>query len=158
MKRGKTIRGLAALLSVAFLSSGIFSVTALAGKSDIIVDNSSFAEEINETLWNNLDGDVFSENGVLVFPKESTEETRLITTVLVQSNEELEELFHATTTMKFTSLPENEKFALAFGLESVEAYQGEVGNVETTFQIKVASQSELLPTMMTGKRLLLQSL
>lgn len=134
MKQGKTIRGLAVLLSVAFLSSGVLSVTALAGKSDIVVGNSSFAEEISELDWSNPDGDVISENGVLVFPKESTEETRLITTALVQSNEELEELFHASVTMKFTSLPENEKFALAFGLQSIEAYQGEIGNVEITFQ------------------------
>lgn len=133
MKRGKTVKGLAVLLSILILSSGICSMTAFAGSKDTVIGNASFSEEINTDIWNNPEGDVTVENGKLIFPKDGTEETRLITVAAAQDNERITELFQASLTMKLTELPEGETFAFAFGLQTVEAYHGNRGNVEVTF-------------------------
>lgn len=133
MKRGKSMRGVAVLLSAILMSCGIGPITVLAGKTSVVVDNSSFADEISATEWSNPDGDAYAEKGVIIFPEDSSRETRLITNAFATDRQELEEMFHATTTLKFTQLPENERFAFAFGLQSVESYQGEVGNVEVAF-------------------------
>lgn len=133
MKRGKTVKGLAILLSILTLSSGNGTITAFAGAKDTVIGNASFSEEINTDIWNNPEGDVTVENGKLIFPKDGTEETRLITVAAAQVNERITELFQASLTMKLTELPEGETFAFAFGLQTVEAYHGNKGNVEVTF-------------------------
>lgn len=133
MKRGNAVKGLVMLLSVLTLSSGICSMTAFAGSKDTVIGNSSFAEEINTDIWNNPEEDVTVEKGKLIFPKDGTEETRLITVAAAQDNERITELFQASLTMKLTELPENETFAFAFGLQTVEAYHGNRGNVEVAF-------------------------
>lgn len=133
MKRRITMIGLAILLSVATLSSGFCTLTTFAGQKDIVVKKTSFSEEISTSLWNCPESDVLVEHGKIIFPGGSTEETRLITIAAAQENKRLDELFRASVTMKLTSLPENEKFAFAFGLASIEAYQGNTGNVEIAF-------------------------
>lgn len=133
MKRGNAVKGLAVLLSILTLSSGICGITAFAGSHDTVIGNSSFAETINTDIWNNPEGDVTAENGKLIFPKDGTEETRLITSAAARKNERLKELFRASVTMRLTALPEGETFAFAFGLQSQEAYQGNKGNVEVAF-------------------------
>ena len=95
MKRGKTVKGLAVLLSILTLSSGICSMTAFAGSKDTVIGNASFSEEINTDIWNNPEGDVTVKNGKLIFPKDGTEETRLITVAAAQDNERITELFQA---------------------------------------------------------------
>lgn len=133
MKRGKTVKGLAVLLSILTLSSGICSMTAFAGSKDTVIGNASFSEEINTDIWNNPEGDVTVENGKLIFPKDGTEETRLITVAAAQDNERITELFQASLTMKLTEIPKEETFAFAFGLQNMEAYHGNKGNVEVAF-------------------------
>lgn len=133
MKRKNTIRRMATLLSVVMLSSGIFSITAFAGRRDIVIDNSSFAEKIDTGLWSNADEDVSVKNGTLIFPKDSSEETRLITTGFARKNERLTDLFNASLNLKMTTLPKGQKFIFAFGLQSPEAYPGNNGNVEIAF-------------------------
>jgi len=112
-------------------SINILSVTA--GASHIVVDNSSFEKELDSTLWNNMEGDVQIQNKALVFPKESTDATKLITRVDARISEAFDSLVDVTTTMTFTQLPDEKKFILALGLASVEAEMGEPGNVEIAF-------------------------
>ena len=133
MKRNKAMRGMAILLSIATLTSGAFSMTAHAGRRDSVVDNSSFAEELNTKLWSNPDEDILIKNGTVVFPKDSTEDTRLITTGMASKEERLNELFQASTRLKLKNVPEGQKFVFAFGLQSPEAYLGNNGNVEIAF-------------------------
>ena len=133
MKRKSTIRKMATLLSVVILSSGICSITAFAGRRDVLVDNSSFAEKIDTGLWSNPDEDVTVKNGTLIFPTDGSEETRLITTGFAKKNERLDELFNASANIKLKTLPQGQKFVFAFGLQSAEAYPGDNGNVEIAF-------------------------
>ena len=133
MRRRNVMRGLAVLLSVATLSGGICSNTVFAGSNHTVIDKSSFSEEINTDIWNSPEEDVLVKEGKLIFPSDGTEETRLITKAAAKENSRLSELFSASAIMKLTELPEGEMFAFAFGLRTVEAYQGNVGNVEVAF-------------------------
>ena len=133
MKLKITMKKLVALLCATGVISGLCTMTTFAGKNDVAIGASSFSGEINTSMWNSPERDVTVQNDVLVFPEDSTEETRLITTSGAQENERIDELLRASVTMKFTSLPQNEKFSFAFGLQGIEAYQGEDGNVEIAF-------------------------
>lgn len=133
MKRKNITKGLSLLLMMTLFSAGIISMPAEAGLSNIVLDRSTYEEEFDSSVWNNPDGDIVIKDGVLVFENDSTEDTRLITKTSVQGNKEIDELVNIQTKMKFTSLPEGEKFVIALGVRAIEARQGDSGNVEITF-------------------------
>lgn len=91
----------------------------------------------NKTLegnyWNNPENDVVVNEGVLVFPNESTEYTRFITKTTAQKEEGLPSLVKMSASLKFNKLPAGKSFILAFGLSGVEALPAEANNVEVTF-------------------------
>ena len=144
MKRRITMISIAILLCIVFLSSEVSTLTTFAGHKSVVVGKTSFSNEISTELWNCPEDDVVVDNGRLIFTDDSTEETRLITTAIVRENQRLDELFHASITMKLTSLPENEKFSFAFGLPNMEAYQGSKGNVEISFSNQKGVMVEVL--------------
>lgn len=133
MRLKNTKKGLAILLSIATLTGGMQAMTVFAGRSEVAIDNASFKEELDTGKWNNPDQDITIKNGKVIFPEDSTEDTRVIMVQPAQSNERLTELFRATTTMKLTKLPKGEKFIFAFGLASIEEYPGNPGNIEVGF-------------------------
>lgn len=101
-----------------------------AGDNSVVLDSSTLEDK---KLWSNLSDDVAVKNGKLVFPKESDQYTRFISMREAQFSEGLATLAKAEFTIKFTQLPEGEKFIFAFGLKSMESGIGEVGNIEVTF-------------------------
>lgn len=133
MKLTILIKKFAVLLCAISMLSGLCIITTEAGKNDVVIGPSSFSDEISTDMWNSPERDVTVQKGVLIFPEDSTEETRLITTAAARENERINELVRASATMKFTSLPKGESFAFAFGLQGVESYQGDDGNVEISF-------------------------
>lgn len=118
------------LLTAVCIAACFRPITSYAGRSKVAVGNSSFAEKINNTIWNNPEGDVLSENNKLVFPAESTEDTRLISKSALRQNELTPVMFHAEYAIKAAQLPEGQEFVLACGLSSIESRLGEEGNVE----------------------------
>lgn len=132
MKRNKTNICIW-LLALTAICTGICSMPVQAGLSDIIIDSTTYTDELDGSIWNNPDGDIVIEKDILVFENSSTDTTRLVTKSAVQANKEVEELVKVQTTLQFTSLPKEEVFALALGVQRIEAMQGESGNVEITF-------------------------
>ena len=132
MKRRK-LKKYVSFFLICVLAACSYSMNAEAGSSNIVVDNSSFEKELDTSLWNNVDGDVQLKDGMLVFPKESTETTSLITKTTARRTGYHENLVSADITMRMIELPEGEAFVLAFGLGSIEALMGEPGNVEISF-------------------------
>lgn len=110
-----------------------YVLPAQAGASNIVVDNSSFREKLDTSVWNNPADDVMAENGVLVFPKESTESTALITKTNAKKISYGNELVSAQATMNLSGVPSGETFALALGLSSLESELEEDGNIEVRF-------------------------
>ena len=133
MKRNKIGKVFSLLLVTAILSAGISAMPVEAGSSDIIIDATTYSEEFDNSVWNNPDSDLTISNGAIVFDNSSTDATRLITKTAVKSTAEVDEVVKAVATMQFTQLPENQKFAVALGVQRIESMQGEPGNVEITF-------------------------
>lgn len=134
MKHGKILKSASLVLTCILLAGNLGVLPVSAGASDIVVDNSSFTEELDSAVWNNPDADVGIEDGVLIFPENSTDTTSLITKTNARISNKHDELIRAEITMQLTKLPEKEQFVIALGLASVEAVMGEAGNVEITFE------------------------
>ncbi len=137
MKKKKWMKRLGCVMLTAMLgvSNGALSSTeVLAGSSDIVVDNRSFAKALEETKWNSANGDITVEGGKIIFSKESTLDTRLITRKPATATDFFEEVFHANYTVRLTALPEGQKFVAGFSLKTIESYSGEAGNIEVVFE------------------------
>lgn len=129
----KTWKIIASALAVCMLCFCLTPYEAQAGLSRVIVDSSSFAEELNTAIWNNPEGDVVAQEGKLTFPAESSKYTRLITKSMVQRTEESTELVSADFTMNLKAMPEGGEFILGFGLSGIECLSGEQGQIEVAF-------------------------
>lgn len=123
-------RFVAVLLTVICLCTALLPVPAFAGTSKTTIDSSTFAEKINNAVWNNPNGDVTVQEGKLVFPGSGTADTRLISKTAVSKNDVTEMMFQAKYDLNILDIPEGETFILAFGLRSIESFSGEKGNVE----------------------------
>lgn len=125
-------KGLMLLVCVLLAFSSSMSVSA--GSVINVLDRTSFENELDIAQWHNANGDVYVEKGCVVFPENSTADTRLIWKSIATDSGVYEELLSAETEMQFLSLPEGESFILAFGLRTIEAFSGEAGNVEIVFR------------------------
>lgn len=129
----KRCRQLAGMLACVLAVAGISVLPAQAGASNIVIDNQSFAEKLDTSLWNDVDGDVLIENGNLVFTKDSTQGTALITKATAKISKYISELVSAEATMNLSGIPQGETFALALGLSDIEAELEDDGNIEIRF-------------------------
>lgn len=133
MKANKIWKRFAALLLTVSVVGSVHTLPAQAGLKEVVRDSSTIQDKINESVWHNSNGDVTAEGGVIVFPNESTADTKLTVKTKVKANEGVSEMATLSGTLQFTSLPQGQKFVIAFGLASIESSLGEGGNVEITF-------------------------
>ena len=123
------------LFSVTLLATTLVfpSFTAQAGFVSKVYSEASYAEDINTAEWHNADGDIFVEDGVILFPKDSTAYTKLVSKHMVESSSQIDNVFEADFQLEFKNLPVGEEFVFAMGLQSIGAGLGEAGNVELAF-------------------------
>ena len=133
MKQRKIFKHVSFFLMFVLIMGSMNILPVSAGTSYIVVDNRSFDEELDTSLWNNMEGDIQIQNKTLIFPNESSSETSLITRTDARNSGVFEDLVKAEVNMQFTQLPADKMFVMAFGLASVEAMLGEPGNVEIGF-------------------------
>lgn len=133
MKKNKKRRFLVIFFALVCMMSSIQVLPVSAGASRLVIDRSSFAEKLDSTVWNNMEEDIIVQDGALIFPKDGSDLTSLITKTSVKASKDYKNLVETDVTMKFTSLPKEETFAFAFGLSGVESMMGEPGNVEIKF-------------------------
>lgn len=128
MKRGKQIAYV--LLAAALLSvSALTPMETKAGYTEILLDG----ESLESANWNNPEGDVVTDDKMLVFPEESTKYTRFITKSPVKLEKTTASLVKVTASMKLEAVPQGGSFVIAFGLSGIESELGEVGNIEVGF-------------------------
>ena len=126
-----------AVVIVIVVATGSFSITdVMAGSSDVIVDNSSFANELDTSKWNAPNADVIVKNGKIVFGADSNGNTRLITKRAAKTCAQFDTLVDVTCILNISKIPNGQKFIMAFGLASTESYYGEAGNFELVFENK----------------------
>lgn len=126
----KNRMGIALLTAVVLMASAWPAVHVRAGESVPVLDSGTLE---NTSKWNNAEEDIVLEDGKLIFPKESTEYTRIISKSGAQKDDYFKKLVSVEGTLKLTQLPAGKSFILAMGLREIESLTGEAGNVEVTF-------------------------
>lgn len=134
MKQNNIVKILAGLLVCVLLAGAQGVMQVEAGSSDVVLDKSSFEEKLDLASWNNTDENVTSENGMLVFSKESNSATGLIAKTIARNTGYHKNIVSMKSVMDLTNVPKGKSFIMALGLSSIEATTGEAGNVEVHFK------------------------
>lgn len=123
----KAIKKLALLLIALLVITPV--VPAQAGTiekgSSLLVDG-----QLNSTDWFDAEDSTYVEDGKLILPADSYGNTRIISKIIAQEDSAYQTMFTLTAKIQLSQLPENEKFIFAMGLDSIEAFSGETGNIE----------------------------
>ena len=123
----KAIKKIALLLIAVFVITPV--VLAQAGTVEknvsMIVDG-----QLNSTDWFDAEDSTYVENGVLLLPSDPTISTRVISKMIAQKDAVNEVMFEVSAKLQLTQLAENDKFIFAMGLDSIEAFSEEAGNIQ----------------------------
>ena len=123
----KAIKKIALLLIAVFVITPV--VLAQAGTVEknvsMIVDG-----QLNSTDWFDAEDSTYVENGVLLLPSDPTISTRVISKMIAQKDAVNEVMFEVSAKLQITQLAENDKFIFAMGLDSIEAFSEEAGNIQ----------------------------
>lgn len=151
MKANKILKGLAILLTAITISGSTMWLPVSAGVSESVIDSTTIGDELDKSVWANPSGDVITQAGTIIFPKESTEETRLITKSMARVDESLEKVASVKANVQLTNIPEGKAFIIAFGLNNVEAMPGDSGSIEIRFQKKGSLQVAVIANTKDGE-------
>ena len=132
-KRTGKLLGILVALAVSITGNQVATLDVAAGSSNLVVDSTSFKEELSATKWNAPNGDVTAKGGKIIFSKNSTAETRLIARDAAKATEYFDELFRTEYTLTLKSLPKDQRFFVAYSLNNAESYYEEAGNLELVF-------------------------
>ena len=132
----QTIVGAILALTICLLGTNADTLHVSAGASRIKVDNTSLEKGLVDTKWNSANGDIQVKNGKIVFSKDSTAETRLITREPAEANDHFTELFNSAYKLKIKKIPKNQKFVAGYSLRTVESYSGDAEQLEVVFTNK----------------------
>jgi hypothetical protein len=123
----KAIRILALLLIALLVINPIVPVQAGTMEKEIslLVDG-----QLNNTDWYDAEGSTFTEGDKLLFSADGLANSRVISKTIAQEDQVYKTMFTLNAQVQITELPENEKFIIALGLDSIEALSAEPGNVE----------------------------
>lgn len=123
----KAIKKIALLLIALLVITPV--VPAQAGTiekdSSLLVDG-----QLNSTDWFDAEDSTYMEEDKLHFPADGFGNTRVISKSIAQEDLAYKNMFTLSAQVQITELPENEKFIFAIGLDSIEAFSGEPGNIE----------------------------
>ena len=108
-------------------------ITVNAGASLIVIDNTSFKENINSSVWSDPNGDIIVSNSKIIFSEDNFEESRLISTASIAKSNQYDDLFKSEVELTLKSIPEGKAFAVAYSISSVESTFGDSESVAVVF-------------------------
>jgi len=152
MRIAKLITTVTLTAAIIIGGAGVSNMDVSAGSSDIVVSSTSFANNIDVAVWSVPSEDIIAENGKIIFPKESTADSRIITKLAIANSAQNEELFSADIHLKLKELPAEQAFIVGFSLSSIEAYNGEAGNVELLFENNNGVKASLIAYDDSGEK------
>lgn len=133
----KTLRKSLSIFLVLCLLLCLFTITASAGAAVNVIGSSTYKDnKLAAANWHNSNSDVLVEDGKIIFPKESTSDTKLVCKDVVEKSTIYNELLSFTGSLNFKSLPSGQTFNAAFALATIESNIGDAGNIEIEFSNK----------------------
>jgi len=107
----KTLRKSLSIFLVLCLLLCLFTITASAGAAVNVIGSSTYKDnKLAAANWHNSNSDVLVEDGKIIFPKESTSETKLVCKDVVEKSTIYNELLSFTGSFNFKSLPSGQTF------------------------------------------------
>lgn len=134
MKKNNLKKVIAFVLTTIVVGTAWCSTDVMAGSSDIVIDDASFAESLNSSIWSAPNSDITVSDAKILFSAENTADTRLITKNAIVKSSQHDELFQAEFTMKLQEIPQDKKFVVAFSLANMESLIGEEESIALVFK------------------------
>ena len=132
----KKVRILSLVVALALFFAN-FSIPAFAGKKEVVSKLTLLTEEgevLNDTDWNITEDSIKKQgNNIVISAQDSTSDTKIVSKTVAELSDDVDNISSAEMNLNLTSLPTGQIFALAFGLQSIEATLGEEGNIELAF-------------------------
>lgn len=129
MKRWR-IATLLMLVLVLCLSSLTPVGSVKAGVNNTIVGEDTYKDS---SYWYCPGEDVLTDNKKLIFTKDSTEDTKFVSRYTINANDDSGEFLVMECFIKFTGLPNGEKFIIGLGVQEMEPYLGDERSIELAF-------------------------
>ena len=130
MKDRKIVK-MIVLICILSMMSGM---ATFAGKVTTTAPTYTVDGELNITDWYDPNDELTVDKQTLVFSEESTGDSRIISKATAVADDSYANMVVMSGKIKFTSLPQGEKFIIGLGLESIESYQEEANNIEIHIQ------------------------
>lgn len=124
------VSGIVVLVLVLILGLFLPNAEVEAGKTTTILNTKNLTDA---TCWYCPNEDVLTENGILTFTDKSTGNTKYVSKLTIESNEDNEEFLVMECVLQLNKLPKGEKFVLGLGLTRLESSIGDANNIEVTF-------------------------
>lgn len=124
------VSGIVVLVLVLFMGLLLPHSEVKAGKTTTVLNAKNLADA---TCWYCPNEDVLTDNSILTFTDKSTGNTKYVSKVTIESNEDNEEFLVMECVVQLNKLPKGEKFVLGLGLTRLESSIGDANNIEVTF-------------------------
>lgn len=141
----------AAVLAIVIAISPLYISQVSAGASDNIINNDSFANELDATIWNAPNGDIYAKNGIIIFDENTADGTRLIAGKAIKVSKYNNELFKAEYALTLKKLSNDSKFLVLFGMNNTESEYSEDGNIALAFEESTGLKVSLVAYDDSGK-------
>ena len=124
------VSGIVLLVLVLFMGLFLPNAEVQAGKTTTVLNTNNLTDA---TCWYCPNEDVLTDNNILTFTDKSTGNTKYVSKVMIESNEDNKEFLTLECLAQFNNLPKGEKFVLGLGLTRLESSIGDANNIEITF-------------------------
>ncbi|MBO4468007.1 MAG: hypothetical protein J5766_01765 [Clostridia bacterium] len=125
------------LILVLVLLLATLAIPVSAGKKEVVSKLTAVTEDgevLNDTDWNITDDNIQKKGDtVVISAQDATSDTKIVSKTAAEVSDDVDTISKVEMNLTLTSLPNDQRFVLAFGLQSIEAEIGEEGNVELTF-------------------------
>ncbi len=122
-----------AIKRIALLLIAVFVITpVMLAQAGTVNKNVSLLTDgqLNSTDWFDAEDSTYVEDGKLILPADDMLSTRVISKILVQKDTINKVMFELSAKLRLTQLAQNDKFIFAMGLDSIEAFSEEAGNIQ----------------------------
>ena len=127
---GKTLGAILLVLVVILTGINMNPSKVYAGSGEQIIKIDANTTELESGSWSIPNDDLTIETGKLVFSKESSSDTRVITRLPIKKVTDLDELFSMSFHINLKDIPEGERFIIALAVDTIESYSEEAGSLE----------------------------
>ena len=129
-KQFRVCRAISLAVAMIIMGSGLAALNVTAGHGEVISAFKDDTNELDDSLWSVPNDDILLDKGKVVFPADSSNDTRLIAKQLIENTGYSDKLMNINCNLNFKTIAENERFIIALAVDTVESYSEEADSLE----------------------------